>query len=330
MSYLIVTIDTEEDMPNWRPQKITTTNNILSLPRLQKLFRKYSIAPTYLVNQPVLENDASLKVIRKLAQDEKCEIGAHLHSWNTPPLSVEEEQGQATYLSNQSFARKKEKIINFTGVFQQKLGFSPTSYRAGRYGFCNQSAMILAGLGYKVDSSIAPLMDFGADGGPNYREYTLQPFWIKTQSHRKLLELPVTIDLVHRFPAQFPRLYFQIPDWTRLKGIFHRLNLARLLWLRPTTYTMQEMKQLAEHVLNRLQIPVINIMFHSSEVCSGASPYNRTEQDVEDFFVRLESILSYLISQKGLHSISLSKFAALCEQDGELGIFGNNLLHREL
>jgi len=328
--FLIVSIDTEEDMPNWRPQKTTTTNNILCLPRLQKLFRKYSIAPTYLVNQPVLENDASVNVIRQLAQDEKCEIGAHLHSWNTPPLSEEEEQGQATYLSNQSLARKKEKLKNFTKVFQQKLGFLPTSYRAGRYGFCSQSAMILSELGYTIDSSIAPLMDFGADNGPNFRGHTLQPFWLKTQCHRKLLELPVTIDLVHRFPTQFPELYFQIPDWTKIKGVFHRLNFARLLWLRPTTYTVQEMKQLADHVLTRLQIPVINIMFHSSEICPGASPYNTTEQDVKEFFVRLETIFSYLMPQKKLHSVTLSEFASLCAQDEGLDIFGKKLLYREL
>lgn len=317
-------------MPHWRPQKITTTNNILYLPRLQKLFRKYSIAPTYLVNQPVLENDASVSVIRQLAQDEQCEIGAHLHSWNTPPLSLEEEQGKPTYLSNQSFSRKREKLSNLTQLFKQKLGFSPTSYRAGRYGLCRQSVRILSELGYTIDSSVAPLMDFRADCGPSFREYTLQPFRLKTQSNRQLLELPVTIDLVHCFPAQFSRLYFQIPDWTKIKGIFHRLNFARLLWLRPTTYSRQEMKQLADHVLDQLQIPVVNIMFHSSEVCPGASPYNKTEQAVKEFLVRLEHILSYLVTQKGLHSVTLSGFASLCAQDAGKAVFGKELLCREL
>ena len=281
-------------------------------------------------NQPVLENDASCDIIQQLAQDEHCEIGAHLHAWNTPPLSLEEKQGKATYLSNQSFSRKREKLSNLTKLFKQKLGFSPTSYRAGRYGLCRQSVRILSELGYTIDSSVAPLMDFRADGGPNFREYTLQPFWLKTQSNRQLLELPVTIDLVHCFPAQFSRLYFQIPDWTKIKGIFHRLSLARLLWLRPTTYSEQEMKQLADHVLDQLQIPVVNIMFHSSEVCPCASPYNKTRQDVEEFLARLENIFNYLVTKKGLHSVTLSGFASLCAQDAGKAVFGKKLLCREL
>lgn len=328
--YLIVSIDTEEDMPNWRPEKVKTSKNILCLPKLQKLFRKYSVVPTYLVDQPVLEDELSLKLIRQLATDGGCEIGAHVHSWNTPPLTVAEENGAATYLNMQQEDLQREKLFNFTKLFKKTLGFSPKSYRAGRYGFDRSSAKILTELGYKVDSSIAPIMDFSGDGGPDYRKYTLKPFWIQGLGGDDLLELPITISLVHKFPQYFEKIYFKIPDWSRIKGVFHRLRLARLLWLRPTTYTDREMKQLADHVLDCLDVPVLNIMFHSSEVCAGASPYNTTEQDVDDFLQRLDWILLYLVGSRNLKSVSMTEFAELCDHDKGQDIFGEKLHSLEM
>lgn len=325
MLYFIVSIDTEEDMPNWRPEKHTTLKNIQYLPRLHELFQKHSVVPTYLVDQPVLEDDHSLNVIRELATEKNCEIGAHVHSWNTPPQSADEKNRVATYLNTHKEIIQREKISNFTNLFQTKLGFAPLSYRAGRYGFDLHSAKILAELGYKVDSSIAPIMDFTADGGPNFKKSTLQPAWIQKDNGPKILELPVTISLIHKFPQSFGETYFKIPAWSRIRGVLHRLNLARLLWLRPTTYTIGEMKQLADYVLDYLGIPVLNMMFHSSEVCSGTSPYNSTEKDVENFLERLDSILSYLLRTRNMQSVSMLDFAELCDSDRGESVFGYEL-----
>lgn len=311
MKYLIVSVDTEEDMPNWRPEHPVKTSNVLQLPELQKIFTKCNTTPTYLINQPVVEDEESLAVIRMLSTTQKCEIGAHLHSWNTPPLSMEEKNGQATYLNNHNVDIQYEKLSNFTKLFKEKLGKSPTSYRAGRYGFNHDSADILIDLGYRVDSSIAPLMNYTEIGGPDFSRYSLNPFVFSNKSGKHLLEIPITISLLHRFPPWFNKIYFKIPDWTKVKGVMHRLNLARLLWLRPTTYTTTEMKQLADYVINNDEIPVLNIMFHSSEVCPGTSPYNKTEQDVKNFLCRLEEILSYLILAKDVQSVSMDEFASI-------------------
>jgi hypothetical protein len=310
--YLIISIDTEEDMPDWRPEMLATVRNISRLPELQSFFNRHLAIPTYLVDWPVIAANDSLKIIRQLVETENCEIGAHLHSWNTPPLSDDENRGAATYLSGMPLELKKEKLYNFTNFFKKQLKFPPTSYRAGRYGFCVQTANFLKELGYTVDTSIAPLNDLESDGGPNFRQYNLKPFWIKNVGQSALLEVPVTIGLIHRFSRHFQNIYFQIPEWSKIKGVMHRLNLARLLWLRPTTYSVNEMKQIADYALDRLNAPVLNIMFHSSELYPGASPYNRTQKDVEGFYERLGAILSYLIKERNLKSITLSDFAEVC------------------
>lgn len=311
--YLLVTIDSEEDMPRWRPEIKSTTKNINALPELHEFLTRHEVQPTYLVNQPVLAHDDSLKIIKRLANRGGCEIGAHLHSWNTPPLSETEKHGAATYLSGQDKAAKRAKLTQFTDLFQEKLGFRPSSYRAGRYGLCPDCVEILTDLRYQVDSSIAPLMDFRADGGPDYRSFDAHPFWFAQKNGGgKIMEVPVSIALVHRFPSQFQKLYFQIPNWTKLKGGMHRLNLARLLWLRPTTYSVREMRQLADHLLDNSGVPVLNIMFHSSEVYPGASPYNKTPNDVVMFYERLKEILRYLVGKRFLKSVTLSGFANIC------------------
>jgi hypothetical protein len=330
MNYLIVSIDTEEDMPEWRPEKVNSTRNIHYLPRLQFLFNKYDIVPTYLVSQPVIENHDSLEIIRHLAANECCEIGAHLHSWNTTPITQEEKNGIATYLSNQAPDIIKRKLNGFTDLFIQKIGTRPTSYRAGRYGFCRTSAHLLSELGYKVDSSIAPLTDCSADGGPNFRGYDIQPFWIKGGHRSDLLELPLSISLTHRFKSNFTDIYFGIPEWSKIRGIFHRLNLARLLWLRPTTYSFPEMRQLSDYILDRLKVPLLNIMFHSSEACVGTSPYNTTGLEVSKFLERLEAILMYLTSTKKVKSVTMTEFMEKCENDKGKAIFGKELIKKPL
>lgn len=326
MKYLIVSIDTEEDMPNWIPQRITTVRNILALPRLQELFNKHNITATYLVDQPVLEDNQSVKFFRNLVKNERCELGAHIHSWNTPPFTFDEKDGKASYLSEYAKEVIFEKFKNFNELFIRKMGFAPVSYRGGRFGLNADILTTLSEYGYKVDSSIAPLMNFSADGGPDFRDFMLFPHWVqKTTEGRLILELPVTIALVHPFRQSFKRLYFRIPKWTKIRGALHRLNLARLLWLRPTTFSLQEMAQLADHVLDVLKVPVLNIMFHSSEVCAGCSPYNKTEKNVDNFFDRLEGIFAYLVQERNVQSVGMAEFASICESDKGLVVFGKEL-----
>tara|TARA_R110002072_G_scaffold168861_4_gene322530 strand:- start:504 stop:731 length:228 start_codon:yes stop_codon:yes gene_type:complete len=47
----------------------------------------------------------------------------------------------------------------------------------------------------------------------------------------------------------------------------------------------------------RREYPVLNMMFHSSELLAGASPYTPTEASVVRFLERIHSTLSYAIDR---------------------------------
>ena len=98
-----------------------------------------------------------------------------------PPLTSAEKAGHATFMSELPSRLKKEKLENFTQFFYRRLGFQPTSHRAGRYGIDQSSSEYLSQLGYKVDSSVAPLMDYHEIGGPDFRAHTADPFWLKNE-----------------------------------------------------------------------------------------------------------------------------------------------------
>jgi hypothetical protein len=82
---LIVTIDVEED--NWGIYRSElTVENVREINRLQVLFDRYGIKPTYLLSYQVALCDRAVNIFAEILGRGKCEIGAHLHPWNRPPL----------------------------------------------------------------------------------------------------------------------------------------------------------------------------------------------------------------------------------------------------
>ena len=82
---LILTVDTEPDLPKRRQSTHVTLRNIPKLRRLQE--RIPDIKLTLLVTQSVLDDAPSCREIERLKADFNCEIGAHLHPEDTPPFT---------------------------------------------------------------------------------------------------------------------------------------------------------------------------------------------------------------------------------------------------
>lgn len=55
-------------------------------------------------------------------------------------------------------------------------------------------------------------------------------------------------------------------------------------------------------------LPVVEMMFHSSELLPGGSPYNPTEADVDRLFARLMAVFRHLAA-RGVKGATLSQFA---------------------
>ena len=64
--------------------------NAERLPALQALCDEYGVRPTYLVTHEMATRPESAPILRGLARSGRCEIGAHLHPWSSPPFRPED------------------------------------------------------------------------------------------------------------------------------------------------------------------------------------------------------------------------------------------------
>ena len=86
--YFIITVDTEGDNlwePVIRPNGMRniTVKNAAYIERFQKTCEKYHFIPTYLVNYEMAKAEPFAGMAREWVKDKKCEIGMHMHAWNT-------------------------------------------------------------------------------------------------------------------------------------------------------------------------------------------------------------------------------------------------------
>jgi hypothetical protein len=82
-----------------------------------------------------------------------------------------------------------------------------------------------------------------------------------------------------------------------------------MLWLRPSYSSLEDMKRLARR-LAADRVPLLNVLFHSSEAIVGGSPYNRTESELQAFLNRLDQFLAFATSELGATSVTFAEFRA--------------------
>lgn len=283
----IITIDTEADNQWSRPATVTTENT-KHIPRFQALCDAFGFKPTYLCTYEMVTDPLFRDTLGPYQQSGRAEIGAHLHPWSSPPFSAEEQANGRDHafpceLSQEVF---EAKLQTLTEAIHKAFGRSPTSYRAGRYGFAPAHVDSLLSFGYRVDCSVAPFMSYvncrgapGGRGGADYREalpgaYFLGRDNLHTPGTSGLLEVPITI-LHTRWPIRASR---HAQRWlvnhprhpaTRLLG---RLGYGPQ-WLRPQPgKSADDLVRIFRAAQSR-QLPCAEMMFHSSELMPGGSPY---------------------------------------------------------
>lgn len=312
---LIVTIDTESDNL-WKQKDRITLENILQIPKLQELFNRYKIKPTYLVSYPVAQDKKCVSILRNIYEQGRCEIGSHLHAWTTPPV-LRNEWDRCPYLYEFPLQTQRELLLNLTEVVRNNFDLSPVSYRAGRFGFDEDSVVLLEEFGYQIDTSVVPLMDFkdhaGEErGGPCFVNAPLWPYYLSKDNvcqpgESQILEIPVSVSFNRGLPEWGQRMYLQTRETNFCRRLLAKLNLLQIIWLYPTFFSVREMGSLCQYLLSK-GLPVLNMMFHSSEILAGASPYHRTEKDVSAFLNKIEGIIRFLVEKKGVVSQTLSEF----------------------
>jgi hypothetical protein len=295
--FLCVTIDTEPDCDiHWRRSEPLTFESVLSgiSDILRPLWNRYDIKPVYFVSPEVVQSDDCCRVLKQEIRL-GAEIGAHLHSEYVEPQKKYESFAGTQSDEFPCFAYSGEvelaKIKNLTELIVKKLGVKPASYRAARYGADLDTIKSLEELGYKIDSSVTPGIDWSKQGGPNHSRAPRQPYFISANDYYAagrvgILEVPITI-LGKRFVF--------LPD----RWFCYR-------WLRPTHMTVFEMKRLAGEFAKSYAELVLNMMFHSMEVVPGKTPFVRTKLGQKMYLSRLASILRYL-AEVGFESRTLAE-----------------------
>lgn len=317
----ILTIDTEGDN-QWDHGRELSVENIRFVPRFQDLCNKYLIKPTYLVTSEVCEDAFAKEIFTDYLLTDKAEIGAHLHSWTTPPF--QDKDGYRYNDLNHAFATElsedllTEKIKNLTNQIETSFGKRPLSFRSGRFGFNVNVARILTVNSYLVDSSVTPYTSWsvhegipGGKGGPDFLDNT--PFLFNYNFiNGSLLEIPITI-----LPTKFPlnrnktiaRHYFRNVDCSIFLRVFRKLLFYNQpLWLRPHPWMdIGLFDELLNESIN-INLQYIVMMFHSSELMPGCSIYRTDKDAIEKLYDLLERFF-ILLQNRNIDSVTLTEAA---------------------
>ena len=303
---LLITIDTEED-DAWSGRVPVTTENTSFLRRFQDLCDEFDQRPTWLCTAPVLADERFRDGLGGAVADGRAEIGAHFHPWSAGPFPPETASRTVAQVyphevSPELFRAGLARIVT---LVRERFGVATTSYRAGRWGFVGAHVPLLLEQGIRIDCSVTPFLSwrrFSGDpsgrGGPDFRGAALRPYFVDPEDVRRsvdsrLLELPMTV-LAPRGPfIARPSLW---PRLDRLAGSLGGRALARLRWtpqlFRPWPGLRLEDLLRMRDTARALELPYLMLMFHSSELMPGGSPYYPDAPSVERLYTKLRGLFA--------------------------------------
>jgi hypothetical protein len=309
---LLVGIDTEAD-DQWtlEGRRRLEVRNAERLPALQALFETFGVRPTYLLTHEMATRPESASILRDLARSGRCEIGTHLHPWSSPPFRPEDLDGH-TYPHNLPSELLARQLRELTQAIESEIGVRPTTYRAGRNGFDGRSLRVLEELGYTVDTSVDPLFNETRKGGRVFAGAPVLPYFpdyddVRRRGASSVLEVPISSATDPALPKALEAAYTRLPPLP-YRGWLKRLGL-RAVWLRPSYTPLEAMKSFASKLVAG-GAPCLNVIFHSSEVLPGGSPYNRDEAGVARFLDELRGFLEHATQRLGARGCTFSEFRA--------------------
>jgi len=320
---LIVSLDTEED--NWsRSRTGITVANIGELPRQAKFFARLGVRPTYFTTYQVAIDSCAAAVMREVGTEAGAEVGAHLHPWNTPPLTE-------AFVPRNSMTRnlpahlQLAKIQTLTAALEEAFGRRPVSFRAGRYGIGPETVAALQACGYLVDSSVSPFVSLEpVDDGPSFIGAPIVPYRLdpsvdirQESPNGALAEIPLSYGF-SRGPFDvvepFQRLLEARPlRWLRAPGIAARTRLLRRLSLSPEFQSVEDMLTLSSRLLEN-GARHLHISWHTPSLKPGLSPFTATAADVERLYASIEAYFDGLVRVTSFECMTVSEAAALLLQ----------------
>jgi hypothetical protein len=299
---LFVVVDTEEEFDWSSPfsRDAVSVTAISEVGRLQAVLARYRLTPTYVVDYPVATTPAAFSRLAELANSGECHIGAHLHPWVNPPY-VEALGPRTSYACNLGASLEREKIHRLKDAISRNLGVTPRAYKAGRYGFGATTVDILESLGFDIDLSVNPHMDFSADGGPNFEGFEPVPFFFGRE--RRVLELPCTTGFTGVARRYGPTLHRAASNrWLesfRTVGVLARTRTLNKVMLSPEGNTFAEMRALTTTLSREDDVRIFALTFHSPSLKPGCTSYVRTAAERDAFLGTIDRYCAFFFGALG-------------------------------
>ncbi len=297
---LIVVVDTEEEF-DWKSEPDRDANKVTSMDhigRVQDIFDGYGIRPCYVVDYPVASQPRGYAPLREFNRSGRCEIGAQLHPWVNPPASEVLTRANM-YPGNLPEPLERQKLESLRNVILENFDCSPVAYKAGRYGFGRNTARILEDLGFLIDLSVCPPMDFSSEGGPDYSGFSASPFWFGN-SASPILEIPCTGGFVG-WASRHSHSLFGLAnslESLRLPGILARLRAVDRLMLSPEGYSSAEHIRLTRELFAR-GIRTFTWSFHSPSVVPGNTSYVDSSAELQAFLDSFYRFFDFFFGELG-------------------------------
>lgn len=292
---LIVTIDTEADF-DWNGPYSRDNNRVESIAeqhRAQEIFDRCGIVPTYLVDYAVASDDRAVQILLDFKEAGRCEIGAHLNPWLTPPFHESLDQFHS-YPCNLPASLERRKLECLTHRLTAQFGIPPRVYRAGRYGIGVHTGAVLEDLGYIVDMSVVPYIPFTQDGGPSFESFDNRLFWFGPT--KSVLEIPVSSGYAGWLAAAgkslFPMISGPLGLHLHLPGVLARLRFLERIRLTPEGISFVELRRLTENLL-ATGYRIFSLTYHSPSLAPGNTPYVQDRGELRMLIRTIESYLDY-------------------------------------
>ncbi len=294
---LLVVVDTEEEFDWHAPfdRANTGVTHMRAVGDFQSVCDEFGVRPVYVIDHPIATQAAAFEPLRAIQASGRCEIGAHLHPWVSPPFE-EEVNARNSYPGNLPRELERAKLASLVAAIETNLGVRPRSYKAGRYGFGPHTAEILAELGFACDLSFCPAFDLRADGGPDYSRFTSDASWIDERAG--LVSLPTTGAFVGWAASPASYGLGQSLRALRLPGILARLSAVERLHLSPEGYSLRDNQRLTRALLER-GLRVFTFALHSPSLVPGHTSYVRTARDRDEFLAHIRRYLAFFLGELG-------------------------------
>ena len=297
---LLTVIHTEEEFDWSAPfdRAATGVTHLRELGRVQDIFARHGVKATYVLDYPVVSQEAGVSAIKAAITDRETTIGTHLHPWVNPPFT-EAVSTVHSYPGNLPAQLEREKLTRLTECVTTAFGIRPHTYLAGRYGFGPHTLSILQELGYQIDLSAVAMSDFRADGGPDYRDLDNSSYW---EGEPAILRVPHSVADVGYLCRNGKRLYNTAPSalssTLRLEGVLARCRAVERVRLTPEGFSLRHLKR-ATRILVKAGVPVLLFSFHSPSIAPGHTPYVRDRAQLHEFFGRIDGFLKFFRTEIG-------------------------------